>query len=104
MNKESTSAIVIKDVTLRLGGRVILERLSASIPAGKVTAVLGPSGAGKTTLMRLALGQLRPDSGQVWMGNVRVVPLGARAMGCWLVDICVLLQCAAQFSCLPVIK
>jgi len=102
MNKESTSAIVIKDVTLRLGGRVILERLSASIPAGKVTAVLGPSGAGKTTLMRLALGQLRPDSGQVWMGDVRVDTLSARELGRLRRDTGVLLQSGALFTDLTV--
>src|SRR5690625_2378645 len=102
MNNKPASAIVIKDVTLRLGGRVILERLSASIPAGKVTAVLGPSRAGKTTLMRLALGQLRPASGQWWLCVERVDTLGARYRGRRRRNTGVLLQLGALLTELTV--
>ncbi|BCV59602.1 phospholipid ABC transporter ATP-binding protein MlaF [Shewanella algae] len=47
------------------GSRVIYEQISLTIPRGKVTAIMGPSGIGKTTLLKLIGGQLTPDHGQV---------------------------------------
>lgn len=45
--------------------RVIFRGLNISIPRGKVTAIMGPSGTGKTTLLRLIGGQLQPSSGSI---------------------------------------
>jgi len=53
------------------GSRVI-DGLSATIPYGAVTAVLGPSGAGKTTLANLLCGLLEPTSGEIRMGDVDI--------------------------------
>lgn len=72
--------IQLRDVTLRLGGRLILENLSLDLPAGQITAVMGPSGAGKTTVLRLITGQMKPDSGEVWVGDSRVDQLSARGL------------------------
>ena len=47
------------------GNRVIFDDICLNIPAGKVTAIMGPSGIGKTTLLKLIGGQLVPDSGEV---------------------------------------
>ncbi|WP_115720022.1 phospholipid ABC transporter ATP-binding protein MlaF [Gallaecimonas mangrovi] len=55
----------IKNMTFRRGDRIIYDDISLTIPVGKVTAIMGPSGIGKTTLLRLIGGQLRPDSGQI---------------------------------------
>ena len=44
-----------------------LEDLTFSIPAGSITAIIGPNGSGKTTLLRVLLGLLTPTSGQVWV-------------------------------------
>jgi len=61
--------IEIRDVVKRfvLGTRTItaLDRFSASIRAGQITGLVGPDGAGKTTLMRLITGLLKPDSGEI---------------------------------------
>ena len=46
-------------------GRAVLRDLSVEIPAGAVTAILGPNGSGKTTLLRLLLGVLRPQAGEI---------------------------------------
>jgi phospholipid/cholesterol/gamma-HCH transport system ATP-binding protein len=72
--------IHLRNITLRLGGRVILENLDLDLPAGGVTAVMGPSGAGKTTVLRLITGQLNPDAGEVWVGDRRVDQLNARQL------------------------
>ncbi|MBD3610996.1 MAG: ATP-binding cassette domain-containing protein [Hydrogenovibrio crunogenus] len=59
------SIIEIKNLSFSRGDRKIFENLSLDIPAGKVTAIMGPSGTGKTTLLKLIAGQLHPDKGQV---------------------------------------
>lgn len=59
------SIIEIKNLSFSRGDRKIFEDLSLNIPAGKVTAIMGPSGTGKTTLLKLIAGQLHPDKGQV---------------------------------------
>ncbi len=95
---ESSPPIRLQNVTVRLGGRVILEDLSLDIPAGKVTAVMGPSGAGKTTVMRLVTGQLKPESGQVWLGEQRVDQMNGKALNRLRRGIGVLLQNGALFT------
>ena len=47
------------------GGRMIFDGLDLEIPRGRVTAIMGPSGTGKTTLLRMITGQLRPTAGTV---------------------------------------
>ena len=91
-------SVELRDITLALGGRTILENLSLSIPAGKVTAVMGPSGAGKTTIMRLITGQLRPDRGEVQVGDVRVDRLKNRELKQFRRQLGVLLQNGALFT------
>jgi iron complex transport system ATP-binding protein len=49
--------------------RSVLEDLSLEIPAGTVTAILGPNGSGKTTLLRLLLGVLRPSKGAIYLAG-----------------------------------
>ena len=63
------SLVELKDVTFSYpgasGDRVILDRVSLSVPRGKVTALMGASGGGKTTVLRLIGGQQRAGSGEV---------------------------------------
>jgi phospholipid/cholesterol/gamma-HCH transport system ATP-binding protein len=98
MTTTKTSTIRLENVSLALGGRPILEDLSIEIPAGKVTAVMGPSGAGKTTVMRLITGQLKPDQGSVWLGETRVDTLKPRQLNKLRRNIGVLLQNGALFT------
>jgi phospholipid/cholesterol/gamma-HCH transport system ATP-binding protein len=65
MNNSSDNLIEIRDLHFAYGTRKILKGINLSIPRGKVVAILGASGVGKTTLLRLIGGQLRPDRGEV---------------------------------------
>jgi ABC-2 type transport system ATP-binding protein len=58
------------DLHRRYGHVVALEGLSFSMDAGEMLGFVGPNGAGKTTAMRIVLGVLAPDSGEVrWQGR-----------------------------------
>ncbi len=59
------SAIALSDVTLRLGGRTVLERINLEIADHEFVGVLGPNGAGKTTLMRAILGLVPASKGRI---------------------------------------
>lgn len=62
---QNQTLIEIKNLTFSRGERVIFNDISLKIPEGKVTAIMGPSGTGKTTLLKLIAGQLQPDSGTI---------------------------------------
>ena len=64
--------VEIKDVVFGYGQRKIYDGLTLQIPRGKITAILGPSGTGKTTMLRLIGGQLIPESGQVLFDGIDV--------------------------------
>ena len=65
MSQQNATLVEIRNLGFSRGERVIYDDISLSIPKGKVTAIMGPSGIGKTTLLKLIGGQLTPDSGQV---------------------------------------
>jgi len=67
--------VEIEDVGFRRDRRVIYDGLNATVPRGKITAIVGPSGTGKTTLLRLIGGQLKPESGDVRVDGVSVQSL-----------------------------
>ncbi|MCB9685045.1 MAG: ATP-binding cassette domain-containing protein [Alphaproteobacteria bacterium] len=69
MTPES-AAIRIVDLHKRFGDLVVLDGVSMDIPKGRTTTILGPSGTGKSVLLKHIVGLLRPDSGQVWVGDV----------------------------------
>ncbi|WP_230292133.1 ABC-F family ATP-binding cassette domain-containing protein [Croceicoccus sp. Ery5] len=61
--------LTIDGVTVRLGGRPILERASASIPQGARVGLIGRNGAGKSTLMKAIIGEIEPDDGEIAKPN-----------------------------------
>ncbi len=63
------SEIVVHDLHKRFGDHVVLAGLELTVPAGSFTALLGPSGVGKTTLLRLLCGFDRPDRGTITVGG-----------------------------------
>ncbi len=57
--------LTIDGITIRLGGRPILERATATIPHGARVGLIGRNGAGKSTLMKAIIGEIEPDDGQI---------------------------------------
>ncbi len=61
----TTPSLETRDLTIRFGGHVAVNRVSAAFRPGELTAIVGPNGAGKTTYFNLISGQLAASSGQV---------------------------------------
>src|SRR3954469_5300372 len=64
--------IQARNVTKRYGTFAALDDVSITVPDGSLTALLGPSGGGKSTLLRVVAGLERPDRGTVHIGGVDV--------------------------------
>ncbi|HSC48390.1 MAG TPA: ABC transporter ATP-binding protein [Gammaproteobacteria bacterium] len=64
-HKNNANVIEITGLRYRRGEKHIFDGLNVEIPRGKVTAIMGPSGTGKTTLLRIMTGQALPDRGRV---------------------------------------
>jgi iron complex transport system ATP-binding protein len=71
------SLLALEALTVRRGGRRVLDGVSVTVDAGELVGLLGPNGAGKTTLMRAALG-LQPSEGRVTLGGAALDRLPAR--------------------------
>jgi iron complex transport system ATP-binding protein len=69
----------LEDVSVRRGGRALLDRVTLAVAPGELVALLGPNGAGKTTLLRALLGLSAPSSGVVRLGDADVTTLSPRA-------------------------
>ena len=76
----SESLIAIDDVTFYREKRAIFNHISLMIPRGKITAIMGPSGTGKTTLLRLISGQLQPHSGTILVDKQNIHQLSQKKL------------------------
>jgi phospholipid/cholesterol/gamma-HCH transport system ATP-binding protein len=77
----SADALVsVRGLRTRLGDKLIFDGLDMEVARGSVTAIMGPSGTGKTTLLRHLTGQMRPDSGSVRVDGEEVTQLSRRAL------------------------
>jgi phospholipid/cholesterol/gamma-HCH transport system ATP-binding protein len=77
---EAENLVVLTDIHLKRAGKPVLDSLSLSIPHNSVTAVIGPSGVGKTTLLELISGRLKPDRGYLLVDGLSVPDLGRREL------------------------
>ena len=68
------SALSFRDVWVEYGSQIVLERINLEIAAGTFLSVVGPSGAGKTTFLRLILGQERPTRGTLLIDGEPLPP------------------------------
>lgn len=75
MAPSSDSLVELRNLTFGYGEQVVLDGISMSIPRGKVTALMGASGGGKTTILRLIGGQNRAQSGEMLFDGQDVTPM-----------------------------
>ncbi|MDR1237892.1 MAG: anchored repeat-type ABC transporter ATP-binding subunit [Propionibacteriaceae bacterium] len=64
-NVSAGPVLAVRDVSVALGGRLVLTNVDFNVDRGELVGLIGPNGAGKTTLLRTVLGLLTPASGQV---------------------------------------
>jgi phospholipid/cholesterol/gamma-HCH transport system ATP-binding protein len=69
----SDAIISIQGITKRFGTHTVLQNVSFDVPRGKTSAVLGPSGTGKSVLLKCVIGLLRPEAGQVFIDGDPIV-------------------------------
>ena len=79
-NRAMDHLVEVDNLTCRRAERLIYDGISLRVPKGKITAVMGPSGIGKTTLLRLIGGQLIPDEGDVRFDGNSIVAMNRREL------------------------
>mgnify|MGYP004002940479 CR=1 FL=1 len=75
MQADSANIIEIRGLYFSRGDRVIFDGVDMDIPRGQITAIMGPSGTGKTTLMQLMTGQIKPDAGSILVSGENISQL-----------------------------
>ncbi|MCL9780880.1 phospholipid ABC transporter ATP-binding protein MlaF [Vibrio sp. S4M6] len=94
--------VTIKNLSFSRADRKIFDDISLHVPKGKVTAIMGPSGIGKTTLLRLVGGQLLPDSGEVIFDGDNIPTLSRKKLYQARKKMSMLFQSGALFTDLTV--
>lgn len=80
VTEQRAPLVQIRGLTFKRGARAIFDNVDLDIERGKITAIMGPSGTGKTTLLRLIGGQLRPDAGSIKVFDQEVGKLSRREL------------------------
>ncbi len=96
--------IRISKVLFQRGDKIILDDVSMDIRRGSIVAIMGPSGVGKTTILRLISGQLQPSKGSIEVNGLNVSAMSRRKLYECRKDIGVLLQNGALFTDLTVFE
>lgn len=74
---DSTEDVIIfEDVEMDFGDKVALDKVSFSLPRGQTKAIFGATGSGKSTILKLALGLLKPDAGRIFVMGEDVTVMG----------------------------
>ncbi|HGH6013989.1 TPA: phospholipid ABC transporter ATP-binding protein MlaF [Vibrio mimicus] len=94
--------VTIKNLRFSRSQRVIFDDIDLHVPKGKVTAIMGPSGIGKTTLLRLIGGQLLPEQGEIWFDADNIPTLSRRKLYRARKKMSMLFQSGALFTDLNV--
>jgi phospholipid/cholesterol/gamma-HCH transport system ATP-binding protein len=97
-----SQAVVFDKVSFAFDGHVVLREISFTIPKGSMSMLLGASGAGKSVVLKLILGLLRPDSGTILVNGERVDSMPERDLLRLRGDIGMLFQESALFDSLTV--
>jgi phospholipid/cholesterol/gamma-HCH transport system ATP-binding protein len=96
--------IKLSDVHKSFGDQKVLNGLNLEIPDGKVTAIIGPSGEGKSVLLKLIIGLLQPDSGQIEVDGESILGLRRSQLNRIREKFGMLFQNAALFDSMSVFE
>ena len=96
--------VEIRNLTFSRDDRMIFNGINLDIPRGKITAIMGPSGAGKTTILRLIGAQLYPDAGKILVDATDVHKLSRRELYKMRRQMGLLFQNGALFTNLSVFE
>lgn len=98
----STARIEFLDVKLAFGDRVVLDGVSFTVQPGEMKVVLGQSGSGKSTILRLALGLLKPNSGRIFINGAEIESIDEDALNLVRRKMSIVFQEGALFDSLTV--
>jgi len=73
-------AIRFENVTLAFDDKVVLDNISFALPQGETKAIFGVAGSGKSTILKLALGLIKPDSGRIYVLNEEVTQMSEKEL------------------------
>ncbi|CNE50335.1 phospholipid ABC transporter ATP-binding protein MlaF [Yersinia nurmii] len=104
MNQPVSNLIEIRGMSFTRGERPIFTDINMTVPKGKITAIMGPSGIGKTTLLRLIGGQLTPDAGEIWFDGDNIPSLSRHRLYDVRKKMSMLFQSGALFTDLTVFE
>lgn len=96
--------ITIRNLRFNHNDRLLFDGVDLDVPRGKITAILGPSGIGKTTLLRLIGAQLKPVSGTVEVNGKNIHKLSRKVLYAARRDMGMLFQSGALFTNLSVFE
>jgi phospholipid/cholesterol/gamma-HCH transport system ATP-binding protein len=96
--------IELRQVKKSFGSQIVLNGVNLEIPSGQITAIIGPSGEGKSVLLKHMIGLLRPDQGSVLVDGEDIATLGRGAMNRVREKFGMLFQNAALFDSLTVFE
>ncbi len=100
----ATAMVSLRGVTFGYGSRVILDDISIEVPRGQVVALMGTSGGGKTTVLRLIGRQISPQKGQVLVNGRDIAELDAKGLMAARRKMGMLFQFGALFTDLSVFE
>ncbi|MGH7205349.1 MAG: ABC transporter ATP-binding protein [Nitrospiraceae bacterium] len=96
--------IKLVGVEKTLGGQPVLRGVDLTVPAGKLTTIIGGSGEGKSVLLKHVIGLMQPDRGEVWVDGIEISRLKGKALNEVRKKFAMLFQGAALFDSLTVFE
>ncbi len=102
IDMDSSRIIQLKDVDKTLGGQPVLQGVDLGIPKGEITTIIGPSGEGKSVLLKHMIGLMRPDHGHVLVDGVDLTKIHDQELNEIRKKFAMLFQSAALFDSMNV--
>ncbi|MFN0109398.1 MAG: ABC transporter ATP-binding protein [Blastocatellia bacterium] len=98
MNKPNSHAVEFRDVSLSFDDHLLLDQISFTVPRGQMRIIIGPSNCGKSTVIKLACGLVKPDSGEIFLDGEEIASLKEEELFARREKIGAVLQADALFS------